>query len=173
MIPLADLKTTFPQAGRVDWIGIARERMGAIEVVDSVEVRLRTGIVGEHHANGGNSKRQVTLIQAEHLTVIASLLGRESIAPEQLRRNIVVSGINLIALKDQCFRVGLTVLRGMGACVPCSRMERNLGIGGYNAVRGHGGLNTVVVEPGTISVGDRVQICEYPDFETKNHLSGC
>lgn len=172
MIPIAERKTTFAQSGCVEWIGIAQERMGLIQIVDSVEVRLQTGIVGEHHANRGNSKRQVTLIQAEHLTAIASLLGRESVAPEQLRRNIVVSGINLIALKDHCFRIGSAVLRGTGACVPCSRMERNLGPGGYNAVRGHGGLNTVVIEAGTISVGDRVQFCEIPASELGNHLSG-
>ena len=53
MIPIADLKTTFPQSGRVEWIGIAQERMGEIEIVDSVEVRLKTGIVGEHHATVG------------------------------------------------------------------------------------------------------------------------
>lgn len=170
MIPIADLKTTFPRPGRVEWIGIAHERSGPIHVLDSVEVRLKTGIVGEHHANGGNSKRQVTLIQAEHLVAIGAMLAKESVAPESLRRNIVVSGINLIALKGYAFQIGSAMLRGTSPCVPCSRMERNLGPGGYNAVRGHGGLNSIVVKPGTISLGDKVQFVAFPDEKTGKRL---
>lgn len=170
MIPIADLKKTFPNPGRVEWIGIAHERYAPIQVVDSVQVRLRTGIVGDHHAKGGNSKRQVTLIQAEHLAVIASLLHRDSVPPELLRRNIVVSGVNLIALKGCAIQIGNVVLKGTGPCVPCSRMEYNLGPGGYNAVRGHGGLNTVVVESGTISVGDSVEFHPSPEKEAENSL---
>ncbi len=160
MQTIADLRQRFPPNGFVEWIGIATEPRGPIQVLESVEVAMPTGIVGEHHANKGNSKRQVTLIQAEHLEVVAGLLGRETLPPELTRRNVVVRGINLIALKEQNFRIGTAVLRGSGPCVPCSRMEFNLGFGGYNAMRGHGGLNAVVVEPGRISVGDPVQWVE-------------
>lgn len=157
METISDLKGRFPREGRVLWIGVAREPRGAIESVESVDVVEHTGIVGEHHAQKGNSKRQVTLIQSEHLGVIAALLGRESIDPELLRRNIVVRGINLVALKGCEFTVGDVRLKGTGPCVPCSRMEHNLGPGGYNATRGHGGLCAVVLEGGRISVGDAVR----------------
>ena len=55
-----------------------------------------------------------------------------------MRRNLVVSGINLLALKDRRFRVGTALLEGSGECAPCSRMEVVLGPSGYNAVHGHG-----------------------------------
>lgn len=129
-----------------------------IESLEEIFVRPGTGIDGEHHAASGESKRQVTLIQHEHLPVVAALLGKESIDARLLRRNIVVSGINLLALKDRRFRIGDAVFEGSGPCPPCSRMEENLGTGGYNAMRGHGGITAIVIEEGRIRVGDEVAV---------------
>ena len=120
------------------------------------------GLAGDHRSTRtSNSARQVTLIQAEHLPVISALVigvpcGGEA-TPEQLRRNLVVSGINLLALKERRFRIGGAVFEGAGLCHPCSRMEEALGPGGYNAVRGHGGLLARVLEEGEIRVGDGLE----------------
>jgi MOSC domain-containing protein YiiM len=117
------------------------------------------GIEGDHHCRPRRaSKRQVTLIQAEHLAVVAALLGRSSLAPELLRRNLVVSGINLAGLRYQTFRIGNAVLCGSGNCPPCSRMEENLGAGGYAAMLGHGGITATVVSGGLVKVGDAVEV---------------
>jgi MOSC domain-containing protein YiiM len=156
METIADLKNQLPQVGCLEWIGVARERRGAIEVLQEAILQAGTGIEGEHHATSGNSKRQVTLIQHEHLPVVASLLHRDNVPPDRLRRNLVVSGINLLALKDHEFRIGDVLLKGSGICAPCSLMEDNLGPGGYNAMRGHGGITAIVLEGGTIRVGDQV-----------------
>ncbi len=159
-----DLKKHSAQPGQVEWIGLCTSRRGAVRSVESVMAREGTGLDGDHHAANGNSKRQVTLIQAEHLPVIASLIGREAVTPNELRRNVLVSGINLLSLKDQKFRVGAALLQGTGPCVPCSRMEEVLGTGGYNAMRGHGGICARVLEEGTLSVGDAVRmVIEEPD----------
>lgn len=156
MPDLHELTNTFPRPGRVDWIGIAQQRLADLQPMQAVTVKPGTGIDGEHHANGGKSHRQVTLIQHEHLTAVAALLQRDGIDPGLLRRNVVVSGINLLALKRGKFRVGGVLLEGTGPCAPCHRMEENLGPGGYNAMRGHGGITAVVLEGGQICVGDAV-----------------
>jgi MOSC domain-containing protein YiiM len=154
---LADLMARFPHHGRVEWIGV-RPRPGAPPVaVESVEAKAGAGLAGDHRAQRAGSKRQVTLIQHEHLDAVASLLARSRIDPADLRRNLVVSGINLSALRDRRFRIGDAVLEGTGPCAPCSRMEDNLGEGGYNAMRGHGGITARVINGGTIRVGDSVQ----------------
>ena len=100
----------------------------------------------------------MTLIQAEHIDSVASMLHRESLDPGLLRRNIVVKGINLLALKDKQFQLGEAVLEMTGLCHPCSRMEENLGAGGYNAMRGHGGITAKVIRGGEIKLGDKLQM---------------
>jgi MOSC domain-containing protein YiiM len=131
-----------------------------------VAAGVGTGLDGDHHAKSGKpSARQVTLIQTEHLPVIAALCGRDDAPPELLRRNIVVSGINLLALKKLQFQIGDVVLEGTGPCAPCSRMEENLGTGGYNATRGHGGITARVLKEGLIRVGDQVRPIQEPETE--------
>ena len=100
----------------------------------------------------------VTLIQAEHLPVIAALAGVERVRPEQLRRNLSISGINLLACRKAILCIGDAEIEITGPCAPCSRMERAIGHGGYNAMRGHGGWYAAVVRPGRIAVGDAVTV---------------
>lgn len=154
--PLQVLMDTLPQIGRVEWIGIRPSRTEAMTVLESVRVNSGTGLEGDRFKGRPENPRQVTLIQYEHLPVIAACLGLEAIDPSLLRRNIVVSGINLLALKDKHFRVGDTLLEFTGACHPCSKMERLLGVGGYNAMRGHGGITARVHGGGLIKLMDSV-----------------
>jgi MOSC domain-containing protein YiiM len=151
-----EIENAFPRTGRVEWIGIAPARLADVEPVEEITVHRDTGIVGEHHAEQSGSHRQVTLIQQEHLTVIAALMKRDDVPPDLLRRNIVVSGLNLLAVKTGQFRIGDVLLEGTGPCVPCSRMEDNLGIGGYNAMQGHGGITARVLEEGVIRLSESV-----------------
>ena len=44
--------------------------------------------------------------------LIAALTGHVTLPPEWLRRNLVVSGINLLPLKDRPFRIGTVLLEG-------------------------------------------------------------
>ena len=126
-----------------------------MESVACVVVNPQIGLHGDRYA-GRTGVRQVTLIQAEHLPAIASCLDQQTLAPQLLRRNIVVQGINLLALKGKVICVGDVELEVTGLCHPCSQMEERLGPGGYNAVRGHGGVTARVLTEGVISVGDPV-----------------
>jgi len=118
--------------------------------LEEVQISLAKGLEGDRFKGRTDNPRQVTLIQQEHLAVIAGCLGRDRLEPSLLRRNIVVSGINLLALKDKCFRIGDALLEFTGLCHPCSKMERQLGEGGYNAMRGHGGITARVREAGSV-----------------------
>lgn len=152
---LAQLLNAPTRHGQVVWLGIRPRRREPMLVLQSADFDAAQGIVGDRYARAAGG-RQVTLVQAEHLAAIASHLGRSEVLPDDLRRNIVTRGINLLALKDKRFQIGSAVLETTGECHPCSRMEEILGIGGYNAVRGLGGITARIVESGTASFGDEL-----------------
>ena len=156
------LLQTLPQQGKVTWIGIRPARNEPMVELDRVELIRDLGLDGDRFKGKPGNPRQVTLIQQEHLAVIAGCLHRDSVSPTLLRRNIVVSGINLLALKDKRFLLGDATLEFGGLCHPCSKMEKALGPGGYNAVRGHGGITARVIESGVVGLNDFVAVVENP-----------
>lgn len=141
---------TDPAVGRVERIGTRPVKRGPVVEVDTWDL-TSTQDHGQHRV-----RRAVTLIQAEHIPVIQSILGKE-FDPMSLRRNLLVSGINLASLRWSTFAVGEVVLRGTMPCDPCARMQELLGPGGYAAMFDMGGLCTAIVETGTIRVGDAVR----------------
>jgi MOSC domain-containing protein YiiM len=146
-------------AGRVEHIIVRGAPRGAARAVDATEALAGIGLADDRLGLRGEARpsaRQVTLIQAEHLPVIAALARVAAIDPLALRRNLVVSGINLLALKNARIQVGDAVLEIGGPCAPCSRMEDAVGPGGYAAMRGHGGWCARVLEGGRVAVGDSV-----------------
>ena len=154
---LARLMANFPRPGKLEWIGIRAARRAPVASVTQVEAIAGVGLAGDHYASKSDGKRQVTLIQAEHLEAVAKILGKAEVRADSVRRNLLVSGINLCALRDRKFRIGAILLEGSGPCEPCSRMEEVLGVGGYNAMRGHGGITARILEGGVLSVGEILQ----------------
>ena len=153
----SELLNSLPQIGKIEWIGLRPQKRAALESVGQASISLEDGLEGDHYS-ASSKKRQVTLIQKEHLDGVASILKQSSIDPSLTRRNIVVSGINLLAFKDRQFQLGEAILEVTGLCHPCSRMEENLGAGGYNAMRGHGGITAKVIKGGNIALGDQVRL---------------
>lgn len=165
---LRELSSRMAQPGRVDAIVLRQARRAMPLLVQEAQALAGQGLEGDRAGAGRRpgaspSRRQVTLMQAEHLPVIAALTGRDAVLPAELRRNLVISGLNLLAARspfaDQPLRlrIGADVLLDVtGPCAPCSRMEEALGAGGYAAMRGHGGVTAVVVAGGVVRVGDAV-----------------
>jgi MOSC domain-containing protein YiiM len=166
---LQELSRGFAAPGRLDAIHLRPARRADVMTVTEAQALAGRGLAGDRSADVARltpSKRQVSLIQAEHLPVIAALCGRPGQAVEAalLRRNLVVSGLNLVAarslFKDRplLLAVGEEVLLELtGPCEPCSRMEELLGPGGYNAMRGHGGMTARVLRGGRLAAGDGVR----------------
>ena len=101
MDDLRSLTARFPRAGRLEAIVLRPGRDAPAVAVPSAARAGRPRPRGRPQrrqaaSRPGGGKRQVTLIQAEHLPLIRAWSGRD-VAAADLRRNLVVSGINLLA----------------------------------------------------------------------------
>jgi MOSC domain-containing protein YiiM len=168
-VSLHTLVQQFAHPGRLDAIYLRTARREPVLKVDAAIALVDRGLQGDRAAGkapskAGGGKRQVTLIQAEHMAAVTAFTSVAAVDPAWLRRNLVVSGLNLLAARalfksePMVLCIGEQVqLEITGPCEPCSRMEELLGPGGYNAMRGHGGLNARVLAGGTIQVGDAIR----------------
>lgn len=160
MKTIHDLNAPPDIAGRVEAIIVRGNSRESAREIDATTAIAGIGLVDDRLGQRGEPElttRQVTVIQHEHLPVIATLARVARVDPVGLRRNLVISGINLLALKNARLRVGEALLELVGPCQPCSRMEEAIGSGGYAAMRGHGGMTARVLESGAIRVGDAVR----------------
>lgn len=143
--------------GRLEWIGLRSERRGEVVVVDQAEAVVSLGLAGDHRMKKTpGSARQVTLISSEYIQQICHHTEHASIDPRLLRRNLVISGMNMNLLRYQRLQIGDVILETSALCHPCSRMDEALGAGGTAAMFGYGGLCAKVIQGGLMQVGDAV-----------------
>jgi MOSC domain-containing protein YiiM len=134
--------------GKLMWIGVRPQRREPLQSLEATRAVATLGLEG----------RQISLISEEFILQAAQFLKQAHIDPGLLRRNLVVKGLNLNALRRQRFTIGTAVFEATQLCHPCARMEENLGKGGVVAMLGHGGLCAKIIESGDIAIGDTVSV---------------
>ncbi len=149
-------------SGVVEWIGIRPGRSQPMTACSEVWALRNRGLEKDYAAKRTGGKRQVTLIQQEDFSRIEAQL-KGWAQPEQLRRNLVISGIDLNTLIGQSFRIGDAVFEGSGTCPPCRKMDAALGEGGCVAMTDLGGITARVLSDGAIRIGDAVSLDGVPD----------
>lgn len=167
---LSDLSQQFATQGRIEAIFLRPARGEPARLVAEAIAEPGLGLIGDRRAvrrRSGlqSSKREVTLFQAEHLPLVTAWCGIGELDPARLRRNLVISGLNLIGMRSPFahlileWAIGNEVrIRVTGPCDPCSKIASELGLGSYNALRGHGGVTARILIGGVIRVGDRVTL---------------
>jgi MOSC domain-containing protein YiiM len=125
----------------------------ALAPVESVRAIAGCGLEGDRHfrAKGMRPGGALTLIEAEVLEDVG-LTGPES------RRQVVVSGVRLNDLVGKRFFVGDVECVGVELCEPCLHLQSLTRPGIIDELVHRGGLNADILNDGTISVGDAVDV---------------
>ena len=145
-------------SGNLEWIGI-RDKSGDIKSIDSVMALEGRGLEGDKITLKNSKKRQVTLMQKEHISVILSLAKEQDQSKINkieyyFKRNLFVSKYNIYNLKGKYFKIGKARFFGTGDCKPCKKIETLLGKSMLEAMQGMGGITASVVESGEIKIND-------------------
>src|ERR1043166_1933330 len=84
------------------------------------------GLTGDYRSRKGRG-RQITLIEAEALELVAKEMAMAGVPPGASRRQVVVSGISLNDTIGKKLQLGSLLISVDDYCHPCSNMERTIG----------------------------------------------
>ena len=147
-------------AGTVTAIVLAPAAEAPLRSVERAQAIAGRGLLGDRYADGagtfspgGGRGRDLTLVAAEVLADVG-------LDPVEARRNLVVRGVDLDALRGRRFRVGAVECLGQRRCEPCAHLERLTRPGVLRALAHRGGLRADVLRGGELRVGDRVEALE-------------
>lgn len=130
---------------------------GAVEQVDSVDVRAHKGLVGDRYFGTRHTFASVTLIAEESLLRLEGELGTGPFDPTLARRNVICRGLDVEALVHHEFtlRCGDSAvrLRSLTRANPCAWMNEVFAPGAHQAMRGHAGIRCEPLTDGRLALG--------------------
>ena len=143
---------------RVALICIGGDPQGPMRRVESVEAVAGSGLRGDRYWQEGLSfdrdpTREVTLIELEGIEQAGADSGVD-ITPEDTRRNIVTTGIQLDHLLGKRFRIGEVELEALEQNPPCRHLESVSGKPLLKPLIHKGGVRARILKSGTIRRGD-------------------
>ncbi|KAA1416481.1 MOSC domain-containing protein [Nocardioides humilatus] len=126
-----------------------------MQAKDVVEVEAGKGIVGDRYH--GTKHRHVTVQSRESLDEAADVFGSEVLS-ELTRRNLTISHGAVPREPGARLRIGAVLLEAVRVAAPCKLLDDTIGRGAQEALRRRAGTVFRVLEGGSISLGDAVEI---------------
>jgi MOSC domain-containing protein YiiM len=124
-------------------------------VVSQIECVAGHGIRGDRFYDyRDNYKGQITFFSFEVFERLAQHFGLTEKSAGALRRNVIVSGVELNDLIGEEFSIQGVRLRGTAHCKPCYWLDQAIAPGAEKFLEGNGGLRTQILSDGVIAVGD-------------------
>jgi MOSC domain-containing protein YiiM len=122
---------------------------------DRIECVAGHGIRGDRFFDyRDNYKGQITFFSREVFDLMAQAFGLTTKSPGVLRRNVIVSGIDLTELIGADFELQGVQFHGTAHCQPCYWMDTAFAPGAEKFLAGRGGLRARILTNGRISVGE-------------------
>ncbi|MDG2170293.1 MAG: molybdenum cofactor biosysynthesis protein [Opitutales bacterium] len=144
--------------------GKNNEDVGGEDLVSKEEVKLvsDTGIEGDRFFKlRPDYNGHVTFFSQEVWDEVVNELDLpDSMGPELIRRNIIVSGVDLKSLYGAAFEINGIQFVGTVHCSPCPAMNRAIDPAATKALRGRGGLRAQVKSNGSLQKESAVLIAD-------------
>ena len=122
----------------------------AIEV-PLIECVAGHGIRGDRFFDHQESyKGQITFFSLDVFDELCAELQLQDRSPALVRRNVITRNVDLNELIETDFEVQGVQFRGTGECRPCYWMDRTIGPGAEEFLKGRGGLRARILHDGEI-----------------------
>jgi MOSC domain-containing protein YiiM len=152
--------------GILEAIYITAKSGGPMQSVAQVHAFPGRGLEGDRYflAPGASAKdnkadRQITLIEAEAVEALGQEQGI-AVSAADIRRNLVLRGVQLNQLVSKRFKVGEVTLRGIRLCEPCQYLAKRTQPEVLPGLLHRGGLRAEILSEGVIQVGDSVDFIQ-------------
>lgn len=156
-------------SGRLDAVCIAATAGAPMISRSRVEAIAGRGLLGDRYEQGIGTfsgrfevtagARHVSIVDATAIAACNVRLGTRLGACD-LRRNLVIRGLDLDALHGAVIAIGDVRLRLTGGCPPCGYLSRLLGVDARQGLRHIGGARASIIEGGWLMVGARVAVID-------------
>lgn len=131
--------------------------------VEQIECVAGRGIRGDRFYDYRDDyKGQITFFSHEVFETLTAHFALKDMSAGALRRNVIVSGVNLNDLIGEEFSVQGVRLRGTAHCKPCYWMDQAVAAGAEKFLQGKGGLRAQILSDGVIAVGDAQLVLAQP-----------
>ena len=140
-----------------------------MQCVEVVRALPGVGLEGDRYAAGAGtfssaptmSVRDVSMVALETLTAVSEGVGR-ALTPGELRRNLVIEGLELAQYLGATLRIGNVLLECTGHCPPCAHLDRLLGFDAQPLLKNRGGLRARILAGGDLVAGTEIEVVTPP-----------
>jgi MOSC domain-containing protein YiiM len=123
--------------------------------VSEVECVAGRGLRGDRYLDfRENYKGQITFFPFEVFEKLCANFGINDKPAGVLRRNLIVSGVDLLSLIGQEFEIQGVKFRGTQHCAPCDWMNIAFAPGAEQFLKDNAGLRAQILSDGLITVGE-------------------
>lgn len=148
--------------GQVVGLFVGADPGGPMQPVDEVEAVAGRGLVGDRYLAGGDDHdptEEITLFAREEVDA-ANETADVTIDAVDLRRNVMVAGVDLREPRSGALAVGDVVIDAIEANPPCAHLQRLAGKALLAPLAHGGGVRGRIRGGGTIRQGDAVRWLE-------------
>ncbi len=149
-----DIKAIYTSPGH-DFIGRhGKGRLNnGIQQKEQVECVAGKGIIGDRFFDYKEDfKGQITFFDWDVYKRIKKQFNLPNLEPSVFRRNILTNKIDLNSLIGKRFTIQSVEFEGIQESAPCYWMDKAIGAGAEEALKGHGGLRAKILTNGSLKV---------------------